>query len=250
MLARLEGRRALITGATAGIGAATARLFAELGADLVVTGRDATRLSALERELIDTHGVAVRTVAADFSDPGAAEVVNRAVRENDGALDILVNNAGGIETPGTVLTEEVWQRQFEINFHAKRRVTEGALPLLLASGRGRVITLSTLLEPTHVVATQAAVTASIIWSKAMARTHAAQGLTFNCVAPGRIISAQMDAVLPPGEKRDAYAKSMIPMQRLGEAHEAAQLIAFLASDAASYITGQNIAIDGGLQRGI
>ena len=250
MLARLEGRRALITGATAGIGAATARLFAELGADLVVTGRDENRLSAIERELTDAHGVTVRAVAADFSDPAAVEVVARAVGDGDGVLDILVNNAGGIERPGTVLTEDVWRTQFEVNFHARRRVTEALMPHLLESGRGRVITLSTIMEPPAVVATQAAVTACILWSKGMARTYAAQGVTFNCVAPGRVVSAQMEWFLPPGPVRDEYAKSMIPMQRLGQAHEAAQLIAFLASDAASYITGQNIAIDGGLQRAL
>lgn len=250
MLASLDGRRALITGATAGIGAATARLFAELGADLVVTGRDQARLTAIEKELTEAHGIAVTTVAADFSDPAAVETVAQAVAHSDGTLDVLVNNAGGIEPPGTVLTEEIWRTQFEINFHAKRRVTEALLPLLLQSGHGRVITLSTLMEPTYLVATQSAVTASIIWSKAMSRVHAAQGVTFNCVAPGRISSAQMERVLPPGPKRDQYVQSTIPMQRLGEADEAAQLIAFLASDAASYITGQNIAIDGGLQRSI
>jgi 3-oxoacyl-[acyl-carrier protein] reductase len=246
----LKGRKALITGGTAGIGAATARLFAELGVDLIISGRNESRLSAFARELIEIHDVTVRTVAADFSDPAAVEIVARSVTQNDGALDVLINNAGGVETPGTVLTEQVWRREFEINFHAKRRVTEELLPLLIQSGRGRVITLSTLMEPTHVSAAQAAVTASIMWSKGMARTYAPQGVTFNCVAPGRIISAQMERVLPAGPKRDEYAQSMIPMKRLGEAHEAAQLIAFLASDASSYITGQNIALDGGLQRAL
>lgn len=249
MSQRLTGRTALVTGATTGIGAATAVLLAEQGADLIISARDGDALHDQARYLESTHDVGVRAVAADLTQRHAVGTISEVVRAGQG-LDILINNAGRAERPGENLTEELWREQFELNFHAKRRLTESVLPQLVKSGTGRVVNLVGILEPAVISAAQAAVAACITWSKAVSREYAQHRITVNCVAPGRIDSAQVRRALPSGEERDSFAKSMIPMGRVGQAREAAEVIAFLVSDEASYVTGQRISVDGGMQRGI
>lgn len=245
----LVGRTALVTGATAGIGAATALLLAQRGADLIISARDADALHEQADSVASAHAVDVRTVAADLTRPHAVDAIGDAVRSGRG-LDILVNNAGRAELPGEELTEELWREQFELNFHVKRRLAESVLPLLAQSGSGRIVNLVGILEPAVISAAQAAVAACITWSKAASRDYAQHRITVNCVAPGRIDSAQVRRALPSDGERDRFAQSMIPMGRVGQAREAAEVIGFLASEEASYVTGQRIAVDGGMQRGI
>jgi 3-oxoacyl-[acyl-carrier protein] reductase len=150
------------------------------------------------------------------------------VEQTFGGLDILINNAGAAEQPGTVLTEDVWQSQFELNFHQKRRMTEAFEDLLKTSDHGRVITLACVLEPSGPSAAMSALGACLVWSKGYARHMGPAGVTVNCVAPGRVESEQLSKMFPDDSSRDGYLKmSGLPMQRFG-----------------------CIAVDGGLGRGI
>ncbi|MGW6032694.1 SDR family NAD(P)-dependent oxidoreductase [Gordonia terrae] len=247
----IAGKTALVTGATAGIGRETALLFAAEDVRLAIVGRRADLLEKLADEIAGTGKDRPLTIAADLVDPETPGRIRGQVEEAFGGLDILVNNAGAAEQPGTVLTEDIWQSQFELNFHQKRRMAEAFEDLLKSSDQGRVINLACILEPSGPSAAMSALGACLVWSKGYARYMGPDAVTVNCVAPGRVESEQLSKMFPDDVSRDGYIKmSGLPMQRFGRREEAAGLILYLASRQASYVTGQTIAVDGGLNRGI
>lgn len=247
----IDGRVALVTGATAGIGRATATALAAEGARLAILGRRSEELDRLADEISARGNERPLTLPADLLDPDVFSRTREQVEQAFGGLDILINNAGAAEQPGTVLTEQIWQSQFDLNFHQKRRMTEAFEDLLKKSDHGRVITLACVLEPSGISAAMSALGACLVWSKGYARHMGPTGVTVNCVAPGRVESEQLSKMFPDDGSRDAYiTMSGLPMKRFGRKEEAAGLVLYLASAQASYITGQCIAVDGGLCRGI
>lgn len=244
----LAGVGAVVTGAGAGIGRAVAEDLARHGARLLLVARRTGPLEETAERIVAVGGVPPVVLAGDLAAPAAAGHVASAARAELGEVGILVNNAGQADPPGSALDEAAWQRSFELNFHVKRRLAQELRPALEASGRGRVVNLVGLLEPTVVSAAQAAIAACRLWSKAFSREVAAAGVTVNCVAPGRIDSEQIRRHFPTPDSRTAYAAAHVPARRFGEPAEAAALVTFLCSVQAAYLTGQTVAVDGGLQR--
>ncbi|MEU9216894.1 glucose 1-dehydrogenase [Streptomyces sp. NPDC048376] len=246
--ARLEGKVALITGATGGIGAATAELFAREGARLVITDVGREPLEKLARH-IEAGGAEVTTIPLDVSSAREWEEVTTLVRERFGVLDVLVNVAGILDWPGIEDTrEEVWDRVIDVNQKGTWLGMRAAMPLLRASGNASVINTSSVLGLVGsgaAAAYQASKGAVRLLSKTAAVEYARQGVRINSIHPGVIATPMIQDLLDEqGDQQPDIQRT--PMRRAGRADEIASAILFLASDDSSFVTGSELVVDGGL----
>ena len=245
----LTGRNAVVTGASAGLGRAIAAMLAAEGTNVLAVARRSTLLEDFASETARAGGGTIIPCAIDLTEPGATEQIHLEAGQQLGHIDILVNNAGGSTPVGTGAVEQVWYDALELNFHAHRRLTDLLLPGMRAAEWGRVINVTGGTEPRDVNAASPGKAAIHAWSKALSNQVAPDGVTVNCVPPGRIHSEQVDKKLnPTRESQEAFAQQHIPMGRLGEADEFAAVVVFLSSVMASYVTGQLIHVDGGMRR--
>ncbi|MEV0013868.1 SDR family NAD(P)-dependent oxidoreductase [Streptomyces tendae] len=246
--ARLEGKVALITGATGGIGAATAELFAREGARLVITDVRREPLERLARR-IEAGGAEVTTIPLDVSSAREWEEVTTLVRERFGVLDVLVNVAGILDWPGIEDTrEEVWDRVIDVNQKGTWLAMRAAMPLLRASGNASVINTSSVLGLVGsgaAAAYQASKGAVRLLSKTAAVEYARQGVRINSIHPGVIATPMIQDLLDEqGDRQPDIQRT--PMRRAGRADEIASAMLFLASDDSSFVTGSELVVDGGL----
>ena len=242
----LSGRTAIVCGASSGIGLACAEALAGEGANVVMLarGRD-----TLEREADRIGGLAVR---GDVTDPRDAErVVDRAA-EAFGGVDVLVNNSGGPPRgPAVGLRPEDIEAAVELLLVSAVRLTELCLPHLRRSPAGRVINIesSSVREPIDNLALSNAIRPGVVgWAKTLARELGPDGITVNTIAPGRIDTPRVREVYPSGPT-EADLRG-IPLRRLGDPREIGDVVCFLASDQASYVTGTVVPVDGGLTRSL
>lgn len=239
----LAGKVAVITGAGSGIGYATARLFLAEGASLVAVDLPGKNL----KDMFATDAPVI-CVAADVADKAAPAVIMRAVADNFGKLDILMNNAG-ICLPGDAesVTDEIWDRQFAVNVTSMFRITRAAIPLLKASGRGRVINLGSIMSEMAgpgLLAYSTSKHAVAGLTKAMAVDLGKYKITANYLQPGSILTA-MSAPMMEDKTFREYWENKAPVGRLGNPEDVAAAALFLASDAADFVTGLGFNVDGG-----
>lgn len=257
----LRGRTAVVGGATSGLGRATAEALAAEGCDLLIWSRSQERLTDAAEELRSTHGVRVAHVAADASQATAAVTVASAAT-TFGPIDIVILNAGGPPTADPTATDpEAWQKAFQLLAATPIELATRLLPGMRERGWGRVIAIlsSGVRQPiADLVYSNGGRSALAAWLKTTARAIAAEGVTLNGVMPGRIATpriAQLDSGRAERDKtteeevRNAHLAT-IPAGRYGRPEELGALVAFLASERASYITGQLVAVDGGLIAGL
>ncbi|MBT9288450.1 SDR family NAD(P)-dependent oxidoreductase [Prosthecodimorpha staleyi] len=246
---QIDGRVALVTGATTGIGRATALMLARAGAKLAVAGRNVAVLDDLAADIVRDGGTQPLVLTGDLARPETAGTLADRALDAFGRVDILVNNAGGSRPLAALDDETAWEEAFALNFDAARRLTHRLAPLMAGHGWGRVVNVSGAVIIKAVNAASPAKAALESWSKSMAARFAAEGVTVNCVAPGRIKSPQiMERLHPTEAARAAFIAQNIPAGRFGEPDEAAAVIAFLASGPASYVNGVTIPVDGGALR--
>jgi 3-oxoacyl-[acyl-carrier protein] reductase len=239
-----DGRRALVTGASRGIGAAIARRFAELGADLVVTARNQQAVESLATELRD-HGVRAVGVAADLTDRDSLGELMDAVGEEFSGLEILVNNAGLL--PAAVRAERVgwadWDAALGLNLAAPWYLACRAKELM---GAGGVVvnnaSTAAYFPSRGLVAYNVSKSALVMLTRVLALEWARDGVRVVGVAPGKIDTDLVQPILRWSEQTD---RPLNPMGRIGADREVADLVAFLAGDQAEYITGVTVPIDGG-----
>ena len=239
----LTQRRALVTGASGGIGAAIARTLVAQGARIAVSG---TREEALA-ELVAELGAESVSLPADLTSRDAVDgLIERASEALDG-LDILVNNAGITrDNLALRMKDEEWSEVIQVNLDAYFRLSRAALRGMMRQRFGRIINMTSVVGVTGNAgqANYAASKAAIIgMSKSLAQEIASRGITINCVAPG-FIDTPMTQTLNEDQKEKIVAS--IPAQRLGEGDDIAACVAFLASDQAGYITGQTLHVNGGM----
>ncbi|WP_242124168.1 SDR family oxidoreductase [Sphingobium sp. Sx8-8] len=251
-----EGRRYAIVGGTSGMGFAAARCLAEEGARVVLIGRDRDRAAAVARTL------GPLAAGDGVAEGGAGAAVDRAARTM-GGLDGLAVTAGPINSHGTVadLTDDQWAESFDTQLMTVVRSLRAAIPLLQANGGGSIVTTAAYSMRAqknwlpHYTAMKSAI-ASV--TKNVAKSFGADGIRANCIAPGAVASEALDCTkaeaaelygLPPGEALNRYMKERwgmnVALGRVGEPPEVGELIAFLLSGRAAYMTGALINIDGG-----
>jgi 3-oxoacyl-[acyl-carrier protein] reductase len=242
----LKGRTAIVTGASSGLGLATAESLAGEGANVTMLAR---RRDLLEREADRIGALAVR---GDVTNPRDLEAVVRRTVEAFGGIDILVWNSGG-PPPGTALevTPEGLEDAVELLLIPAVRLVELCIPHLAQSPAGRILLFTSIAakEPADNLALSNAVRPGVTaWAKSLSRELGPQGITVNCVAPGRIETARLEQLYPEGPS-EADLKA-IPLGRWGSPQEFGDVACFLASDRARYVTGTTVLVDGGSSRGL
>ena len=247
---QLAGRVALVTGGSRGIGRAACLLLASHGAAVGVHYRSQAEAAERVVTAIREAGGQAVAVAADLALADAAEALVRSVSEALGPVDILVNNAGEMtDGPVETMSDEVWDRSLAVNLSAAFRCTRACLPAMKAKGWGRIINVTSQAVYTgsanhaHYAAAKSGLHG---FTFSLAKEMGPSGITVNLVAPGRI---RTDMLLERSAGREEEWLRQTPVRRLGEPEEVAGPIAFLASDAASYITGATLHVNGGLVMG-
>jgi 3-oxoacyl-[acyl-carrier protein] reductase len=239
----LKGRTALVTGASMGIGRAIATLFVKEGMRVAVVARRRELLEKLQEELKTSLVI----IQQDFMQEGAPEKIAEAALKGLGSVDILVNNAGGSRRFTLESTEEQWAEAITLNFTRQRQLTHRLLAQMMARKWGRIINITGKSEPEGINGAFAAKAAMHAWAKGLSREVGRHGITVNSIPPGRIISEQILRNYPP-EFRKKESEEDIPVGEYGQPEDLANLVCFLASPRARYITGAVIPVDGGLRR--
>ena len=248
---KLKGKVALITGGSLGLGKATAILFAQEGAAVVITGRTEKTLKEAVSEA-ESKGVKIEYLVSDVAkEEDCKSAVEETVKRH-GAVDILFNNAGVLSAASTHETEtEEWDRIFAINVRGTFMMSKYAVPHMLKKGSGCIVNNSSILglkALPGIAAYTASKGAVTQFTRAMALDYAQQGIRVNAICPGTIVTPMVTGMLDSMEDKQAAEemfKSFHPMGRLGHPDEIARAVLFLCEDGVDFMTGTMLSVDGG-----
>lgn len=254
----LTGKKALVGGASSGLGFSAAMALAEEGCELVIVSRDSANINSAAEKIKASYGVSVLPLSADLATSAGLKTVKEAVD----SVDILISNTGG-PPPGQFLAhdQDKWDEAFKLVMNSARSLTEIVLPGMIKKKWGRLIYITSIgaLQPIDdLILSNAYRSAVTAMAKTISNNYAKFGVTSNCVCPGYTATDRLNSL---AEKRaEAENKTTaeilnsftanIPAGRIGKPEELAALITFLASDKAAYITGCSIPVDGGFVKGL
>ena len=239
----ISGKTALVTGASAGIGRAIAKSLAAEGVRLAVVARRRELLETLQTEI----GAQLVIIEQDLLADAAPSRIADAALLGLGSVDILINNAGGSRKFKLDTDEAQWNEAMTLNFTRQRQLTHKLLGQMMARNWGRIVSITGKSEPEGINGAFCAKAAMHSWSKGLSREVGKHGITVNCIPPGRILSEQILRNYTP-EYRKWQSEHEIPVGEYGQPEDLANLVCFLASQRARYITGAVIPVDGGLRR--
>lgn len=258
----LDGKTALITGGSQGIGAAIALAFAKEGVRVAICSRTDTDLSARAAHIEKEIGAKIETIVSDLSQPGEGERVISEAVEKLGRLDILINNAGS--APGGMLdelSEEDWQKGLQLKFMGYIRCTTAAIPIMQKQGGGRVVNVvgNDGVKSAHWELVPAACNAALlIVMQALGERYGRDGINISCLNPGPVATDRMNYLMGvwakskgiPFEQSVRLHEESIPIGRLCTADEVASVALFLASDMATFVNATSINVDGGQRKAV
>src|SRR3989440_7844761 len=243
----LKGKTALVTGASIGIGRGIARALAREGVRLAVMARRGNLLEELAGEIVAAGGTKPVLIVENLLAEGASARIAKAALEGLGSVDILINNAGGSRAFKLDATEAQWEEAMTLNFTRQRQLTHALLDQMMARKWGRIINITGKSEPEGLNGAFSAKAATHAWAKGLSRELGRHGITVNSIPPGRIDSEQIRRNYSP-ERRAKEEREDIPLGEYGKPEDIANLVCFLSSPRARYITGTVIPVDGGMRR--
>ena len=244
----VEGKVALITGAGSGMGKATAYVFAEAGAKVVVSDINENQIDEVAKEIDSSEGACLKQVLDVTNQENINEAITNIIK-GFGQLDILVNNAG-ISIPTTIDDEnyeESWDKTFDVLLKGQVNLIRAALPLIRQSDCGRIVNISSTegMGATPRISPYTSAKHGVIGlTRSLAAELGSQGITVNCICPGPINTAMTAAI--PTEDKQIYARRRVPLKRYGEPEEVAHMTLSLCLPAASFVNGAVLPVDGGL----
>jgi NAD(P)-dependent dehydrogenase (short-subunit alcohol dehydrogenase family) len=252
----LKGKVAIVTGGRQGIGHCITQTFLEAGASVVTCARDGEGLKAQVEQWRASHGERIVGVQADVGQAADIDRLLAQVKTRFGGVDVLVNNAATSQA-GTLasLTDEQWHKEFDVKLMAMIRTARAAVPLMLARGGGSIININAIFarQPDMTFYASSVVRAGCLaFTKLLAREYAAQGVRANAIGLGLVETPAWEKWHDPDQgSYEAFLKSSaefyrVPMGRVGRMQEVGNVALFLASDAASYVTGTQLDVDGGM----
>jgi 3-oxoacyl-[acyl-carrier protein] reductase len=243
----IAGKTGVVTGASSGIGRGIALALAGEGVRLALVARRRNLLDEVAAEITAKGGARPTVIECDFMHVDAPGMIATAALRDLGSVDILVNNAGGSRRFALDASEEQWDEAITLNFTRQRQLTHQLLQQMMERGWGRIINITGKSEPEGINGAFCAKAAMHSWAKGLSREVGKYGITVNSIPPGRIMSEQILRNYTP-EYRQWQSEHEIPVGSYGQPEDIAQLVCFLASPLARYITGTVIPVDGGLRR--
>ncbi|MBV8354931.1 MAG: SDR family oxidoreductase [Candidatus Eremiobacteraeota bacterium] len=250
----IHGRTALVLGASAGIGEAVARALAREGVNLALGARRQERLESVARRAMELGASSAHAVVVDLEDERSIEAMIENVQRLVGAIDIAVLNGGGpVAGKFSDVAVDLWDSAYRLILRSMLKVAKAVVPVMRTRRWGRIVALtsSSVKQPIEtLVLSNAFRTALVAALRTLASEVAADGVTVNCIATGRIDTERLRALYDNNAAKLQAAGAEVPIGRIASPEELAPVVAFLCGEPAAYITGQTISVDGGLVRGL